>query len=207
MHARTIRVHGDPSSLDRSVDVLNSQVIPQLRQFPGFQGAYWAADRESGKGIAFFFYGSEQNLRETADRAGQLRNTVLQAIGTQLDEVKEHEVVADTGEKVHATASHIRVTTIKTDPARREDGIARIKDTVIPTARGFPGFQGGFWLATLEGGPSLGCTLWDSRESLDGSRSMADSLRRDSAAATGAEVLGVEEFEITARADGGAAAG
>lgn len=207
MHARTVRTEGPPESYDRTRQLLDDQVIPALQQLPGFQGAYWVGSREAGKGIGFFFYSDADKLKETADRAQQLRGEAVQAAGGNITEVKEHEVVVDTGEKIHDSATHMRVTTLRADPGRRADGIARINDTVIPQSRQIPGFLGGFWLSTLDGREVLACTLWDGAASLEGSRPVTEALRGGAASATGSEVVGVEEFEIVARAKTPAAAG
>ena len=200
MHARTVRSEGSPDVLEKFTELIQSQVVPTLNTYPGFAGAYWIVDREAGKGIAYFFYESADHLKETADRAGALRESIAEQTGSRVTEVKEHEVIADTGQKVHHDATHARVTTLRVDPARRQDGIDTVKSVVIPNAQKLPGFLGGFWLN--DGAhQSSGVTLWDSQASLEGSRIPVDRLRQDAAARSGAEVLSVEEFEILARAD------
>jgi hypothetical protein len=199
MHARTVRSEGPAEVLDKLTELIQGQAIPALNTYPGFAGAYWLADRPGGKGAGFFFYETADNLKETAERAGALRESIAQQTGGKITDVNEHEVVADTGHKVHSAASHARVTTLKIDPSRRGEGVKYLNDVVIPTAQGFTGFLGGFWLN--DGGTTAtGVTLWDGQASLEGSRTMADKLRETSAGVTGSKVISVEEFEIVARA-------
>jgi hypothetical protein len=201
MHARTVRSEGPPEAYDTMKQVLNDQVIPALEGFPGFQGAYWVGSREAGKGMGFFFYSDADKLKETAERAREMRDATSASAGGSITEVKEHEVVADTGEKVHGGATHMRVTSLAIeDEDRREEAIRQVKEVIIPTARGFKGFLGGFWLRSLDGSTAMGCTLWDSQQNLEASRAMADKLRQSAAPATGSRIAGVEEFEIVARA-------
>ena len=200
MHARTVRMEGSQEAFDRTKEVIEEQIIPVIRQLPGFQGAYWAGDRSAGKGLAVFFYSDADKLMEAAERARQMRDSSTQAAGGSITSVKEHEVIASTGEKVHSGATHMRVTSLRSDPSRKADGIAQVEGTVIPNAKKMAGFMGGFWLMTLDGREVLACTLWAGRESLEASRSPAGQLRRGAADATGTDVLGVEEFEIVARA-------
>lgn len=200
MHARTMRMEGSQEAFDRTKGVIEEQIIPVVHQLPGFEGAYWAGDRSAGKGFAVFFYSDADKLREAAERAQQMRDSGTQTAGGSITSVKEHEVIASTGEKVHSGATHMRVTSLRSDPSRRADGIAQVEGNVIPNAKKMPGFMGGFWLITLDGREVLACTLWDGRESLEASRAAADQLRQGAADASKTEVLGVEEFEIVARA-------
>lgn len=61
-------------------------------------------------------------------------------------------------------AKFARVTFGESDPARFEEGIANLNQTVIPQARELPGFQGGYWLADRATGKILAVVVYDSEE-------------------------------------------
>src|ERR671923_238348 len=54
-----------------------------------------------------------------------------------------------------------RVTFGEGDPARMDEGIANLNETVIPRARELPGFQGGYWLADRTTGQILAVVVFD----------------------------------------------
>ena len=207
MHARSIRVESSPDRLDRLTEAIEKEAIPALYQFPGFQGAYWFADRSSGTGLGIFFYDSAERLSQTRDRAARLRDSIAEQTGAKFTEVKELEVIADTGRKIHTRASHARVSSIQGDPSRRAETVQHISESILPNLQRMDGFQGGVWLLDLGGGPSHAVTLWEGQASLDQTRPRADQLRSQSSAQIGADVRGVEEFEIAARAEAPAGGG
>jgi len=93
-----------------------------------------------------------------------------------------------------------RVTTVEGDPDTLEAGVKLIQETVIPTARELPGFQGGYWLADRDAGKMLGITLWASKDELDASEETANRLRTDTTQEAGSTIGSVERFEVVAQA-------
>ncbi|NKX56260.1 antibiotic biosynthesis monooxygenase [Arthrobacter mobilis] len=61
-----------------------------------------------------------------------------------------------------------------------------------------PGCRGLYFLKGKESGKSLAITLWDSEEAMTASRQAADKLRAQLSSDSKMEIVGVEEFEVTA---------
>jgi heme-degrading monooxygenase HmoA len=95
-------------------------------------------------------------------------------------------------------AKFARVTFAEADPARVEDGIANIKEVVIPRARELPGFQGGYWLADREAGKVIGVTMFDSEESLRETDEAAAQIRQQAGSAIGVTFSAIESYEVIA---------
>ena len=57
--------------VDKAREELHSQVIPGVKQSPGFVHGTWSADREAGRGIGFVVF----DTRENAEAAQQFMLT------------------------------------------------------------------------------------------------------------------------------------
>ena len=93
MHAVVVRV--TIHNLDRTREVLNSQVVPQVSAAPGFKAGYWTwstGGGESTNGLSMIVFDSEENARA----AGELVSAIAADApdDVTLDGVEVREVVA-----------------------------------------------------------------------------------------------------------------
>ena len=92
MHAVVVRV--TIHNLDRTREVLNSQVVPQVSGAPGFKTGYWTWSTGGGgsNGLSMIIFDSEENARAAGERVSAI------AVGAPddvtLDGVEVREVVA-----------------------------------------------------------------------------------------------------------------
>src|SRR5437870_1633863 len=93
---------------------------------------------------------------------------------------------------------HARRTKTKVSPDRVDTAVKVIEEQVIPGAQKLPGFVGGYWLLDRSTGEGVGFTFFDSRESLEASQVAADQIRAQATQEIGAEVVGVDLFEVVA---------
>jgi hypothetical protein len=94
---------------------------------------------------------------------------------------------------------HARVVHSKGDPAKVDEVTRMIKETVIPNAKKFAGFKGGYWLIDRTTGTGLGVTVFESEAALQASEEAAKKIR-EGAPATGVQITGVERYEVIAQA-------
>jgi hypothetical protein len=92
MHALVVRVtiHNE----DRTREVLNNQVVPQVSSAPGFKSGYWTWSTGGGglNGLSMIMFDSEQNARAAGEKI-----TAIAASATDdvtLDGTEVREVVA-----------------------------------------------------------------------------------------------------------------
>jgi hypothetical protein len=97
-------------------------------------------------------------------------------------------------------AKFARVTFGEGDPARMDEGIANLNQTVIPRARELPGFQGGYWLADRATGKILAVVVYDSEEHIRQTDEAAGQLRQQVKSAAGVDFTGVETYEVIGQA-------
>jgi len=94
MWARISRIEGSPEALDAVVANVNDEVIPGVKQMPGFAGAYFLADRETGRFLAMTLWDSEEQLRAGEEAANRLREGSASATGGTITGVERYEVIA-----------------------------------------------------------------------------------------------------------------
>jgi hypothetical protein len=70
MHALVVRV--TIHNADRTREVLNSQVVPQVSVAAGFKAGYWtwSTGRAELNGLSMIVFDSEENARAAGDRIG-----------------------------------------------------------------------------------------------------------------------------------------
>jgi heme-degrading monooxygenase HmoA len=91
-----------------------------------------------------------------------------------------------------------RMTILQGSPNNVADGIKAVQEQVIPAAQKMSGFKGMIALADRASGKMIGITLWESEDAMRASAEAANRLRSASAAAGGATLLSVEQFEVVA---------
>lgn len=93
---------------------------------------------------------------------------------------------------------YLRVTAFKSDPAKLDEAIAYIKSKVIPALSKAPGYLGATCVVDRQKGEGAASTLWESLEAMNKAEQLGQQARTDSSEATGAQMLDVDRFEITA---------
>jgi hypothetical protein len=93
MNALVVRV--TIHNADRTREVLNNQVVPQVSGSPGFKTGYWtwSTGGEELTGLSMVIFDSEENARAAGDRVSAIAADVGRDDVT-LDSVEVREVVA-----------------------------------------------------------------------------------------------------------------
>ena len=92
MYAVVIRV--TIHNVDRTREVLNGQVVPQVSGAPGFKAGYWTWSTGGGgtDGLSMIVFDSEENARAAGDRVSAIAADAPDDV--TLDGVEVREVVA-----------------------------------------------------------------------------------------------------------------
>ena len=86
MHAVVVRVTIE--DFDAAVAALREQVVPRVKQVPGFVTGYWTRKEEDGLSMIVF------ESEEGAQRAAEMLPTVTPPQGVTVESVEVREVVA-----------------------------------------------------------------------------------------------------------------
>ena len=68
MHAVVVRVElPEGGTIEQGRQMINEQVIPRVKQLPGFRGGYWLAPPSGRDGLSFILFEDEQSARNAAE--------------------------------------------------------------------------------------------------------------------------------------------
>jgi hypothetical protein len=92
MHALVVRV--TIHNADRTREVLNNQVVPQVAGAPGFKTGYWTWSSGGGElnGLSMIIFDSEEDARAAGDRVRAIADDARDDV--TLDGVEVREVIA-----------------------------------------------------------------------------------------------------------------
>ncbi len=90
---------------------------------------------------------------------------------------------------------YARSTTVHADPQRIDDGIANVRDEVMPAVQSMPGCMGLSMLVDRTTGRCIVTTSWDSEESMSASREAVRAMREQATDVMGGQ-FEVQEWEI-----------
>ncbi|WP_040339816.1 antibiotic biosynthesis monooxygenase [Candidatus Blastococcus massiliensis] len=93
---------------------------------------------------------------------------------------------------------YARSTTLTADPTRMDDGIADVRDNVMPAVLDMEGCTGLSMLCDPPSGRCIVTTAWDSEEAMAATRDRVGHLRDRAAERFGATAPQVQEWEIAA---------
>ncbi len=91
---------------------------------------------------------------------------------------------------------YVRTTTIQADPAKIEDGIAHVRDQVIPMVTAMDGCVGMSMLVDRESGRCIATTAWESEAALRDSAEKVRPLRDGAEQALGTSTSSVDIWEV-----------
>jgi heme-degrading monooxygenase HmoA/quinol monooxygenase YgiN len=91
---------------------------------------------------------------------------------------------------------YARTTTITADPMRMDEGIADVRDNVMPAVGDMDGYTGLSMLCDRDSGRCIVTTGWQSEESIAASRDRVMRMRERAAEQFGARNTQVQEWEI-----------
>jgi hypothetical protein len=91
---------------------------------------------------------------------------------------------------------YARSTTVHADPQRIDDGIAYVRDEIMPAVQSMPGCMGLSMLCDRDSGRCIVTTSWDSEESMSASRDAVMPMRERATDVMGGG-FDVQEWEIT----------
>src|SRR5437870_2927177 len=93
MFGRSTIINADPAKFDEGVRIYREEVVPAVKDQPGFKGGFSMSDRESGRNISITFWETEEALRNSEGAANSIRSESLAKLGiTEPPTVERMEV-------------------------------------------------------------------------------------------------------------------
>jgi hypothetical protein len=93
---------------------------------------------------------------------------------------------------------YTRTTTIQADPAKIDEGIAHVRDQIIPAVTAINGCVGMSLLVDRDSGRCIAATAWESESAMNNSAETVRPLRSQAEQVLGAETSAVDAWEVGA---------
>ncbi|WP_067862752.1 hypothetical protein [Nocardia shimofusensis] len=196
MYARSSTIAAQPSSIDRGITYLRTELMPNLAELEGWVGLSLMVDRATGRCIATTAWESEDALRSSRPRVQPLRDGLTQALNGQAQKVEEWEVAVMHRDHLSGPRACTRCTWMQLDPADIDRMIEMFKTGPLPEFEKIEGFRSASLFVDRATGRVVGSTVWSSIEELESSRAQTDRIRSGVIRQLGAEVLEVAEFRL-----------
>ena len=92
MYARASTFTGNAEDFDRGAERIQSELLPRLKEVPGYKGLLSLVDRSAGQSLSITLWDSEEAMSRSREVAKQLRSQVAALAGGEIVSVTEYEV-------------------------------------------------------------------------------------------------------------------
>jgi len=195
MFARSTTVAVETSSIDRAIDLLRDELMPELMDIDGCIGLSALIERESGRCITTSAWRSAEAMRASAGQVAPLRDRLIIALGATRPLVQEWEIPVMHRAHMAPVGACARVSWLKGAPASVDDSIESFR-MITPALDDLTGFCSASLLINRGTGEAVSTVTYDNAEALARTREAAERLRKRGAEQAGAKVLEVAEFEL-----------
>ncbi len=196
MYGRVIRLKGDPGKREEAMKLWKETTLPAIKKQPGFLGISMVGNRQTGDGLSVSYWETEHQTKQAREQVRPIALKNLEKTGGQIAEEDEVEVFISKRFKPAKSGVWVRVTTLQSDPAKLEQGIAEFKQKILPKLEGQTGCRGGFLMGNRSTGKSFGGSWWETEEDLKNSEAAIVDTRREIVEHTGGKSAKTEAFEV-----------
>ncbi|MEX0850761.1 MAG: hypothetical protein WD015_04580 [Gaiellaceae bacterium] len=178
------------------IDGLITTIQDRIRageELPGAKRFLMLIDREAGTSLGITFFENEEAIRAAEPTFERMGDEIPEGVRGRRTSVEIYEVAID---DIADGARAARVSSLEGSQGGIDDGIAFIREQIIPEAADLTGWRGILTLADRQTGRAKTVTFWDGPESLRASEARADELRAQAADAMGDSIAGVDRYEV-----------
>ena len=189
MYARSTTFNGMPDNTDAGIAFVKNEAAPMLDSVEGCRGLSLIVDRETGQCVATTSWETEELMNASNERLRPLRDRGRDILGGSI-QVDEWEIAV-----MHRThhGECCRVSWLRGDL----DAMAEtFRVAILPALEQTDGFCSASLLMNRESGIGCASTVWQDRAAMEASRSSADTMRNQTAADAGGEIIEVHEFDL-----------
>jgi len=198
MFVRRTRVEGSPEKLDQTIQTYPQQLLPVMKQEPGFRGAVLLANRTTGATQSVTLWESEEAERASRPTGEKLRAQAVQSSGGRVLDVESYEeVVSELSDAAQpGMASFMRVNSLQAAPDKLEDGIRFVREQVVPMLKQQAGFRALRMGVNRENGRAYVTSAWESADTRQASDTAVRAQRGQAGELMGGIQVSVDEYEV-----------
>jgi heme-degrading monooxygenase HmoA len=94
LHARMTTIHSPAERMDDGIEKVRDDVLPAMRNIPGFKGIIGLVDRNANTGITISLWEDERAMEEGEQEGARLRDEAAKAMKAETEPmVNRYEVV------------------------------------------------------------------------------------------------------------------
>jgi hypothetical protein len=93
MHAVVVEVDASGAEQEEALGRLRDEIVPQIKQAPGFQSGTWLMLNQDAKGLGLVLFDSEENAQAAASRFA-VGESPQPGVTVERNEVREVAVTA-----------------------------------------------------------------------------------------------------------------
>ncbi|MGI9146454.1 MAG: hypothetical protein ACR2IK_07920 [Chloroflexota bacterium] len=198
MFVRRTRVEGSPDRLDQASEIYQQQLLPAMKQAPGFRGTVLLANRATGAAQSVTLWESEAAERSSRPAGERLRAQAVQSSGNRVLDVESYEEVLQElgGASQPGTGSFMRFNSLQAAPEKLDAGIRFMREQVVPLLKQQAGFQAVLMGVNRNNGRTYVTSAWESAAAREASDAAIRDQRRETGELMGASQVSVDEYEI-----------
>jgi hypothetical protein len=194
MYARTTTVRGDPRAVDDGIGFVRDSVWPMVQKMSGCVGQSMLADRDAGRCIITTAWATDEALRASAETVKESRAQAAEVLRADTVAIEEWEIAAL--HRVHPAGDGACARVIWSETDQMDGMLDSFRMSLLPRMEELPGFCSVSLLTDRMTGRASAAITYESRDALVRSRGMATGMREDFAAAMGARITEVAEFDL-----------
>jgi hypothetical protein len=193
VYARSTTFQAEPGKIDDGIAFIRDEVMPAAAD--GCIGLSMICDRESGRCIATTAWSSEAAMNGSEQKMEPMRQRAAEVIGGEAS-VDRWEIAVLHRQAAAGDGASVRCTWLSMDPSAVNNTIETFRMTTIPAFEEMDGFRSASLMVDRATGRAVASTTFESRETLETSRSAAQAVRTRTVDQLGATVMDVHEFEL-----------
>ena len=189
MYARSSTFHGRPESIDAGIRFVQAEAGPMLAHTAGCRGLSLLVDRDTGYCIATSSWETEEAMTASDPALRAMRERGRDILGASM-QVDSWEIVA-----MHRShhGECCRVSWLEGDVDTMTE---TFRTVLLSRLEEMDGFCSASLLVDRASGLCCATTTWETRETMEASRSAADEMRTRTAAEASGAVVEVHEFDL-----------
>lgn len=192
MYARVATFEGDVGRIDELIATINERA-GSGQDLPEAKRAVMLVDRQSGTSVGIMLFETEDAISRAEPVFERMGDEIPEELRGKRTSVEIYEVLV---EDIADGAKAARISSLEGSSDRIDDGVAFIKEQILPEAGEISGWRGILTLVDRANGITKTITFWDSQETLAASEERATELRNEAAAAFDETVTGVDRYEV-----------
>jgi heme-degrading monooxygenase HmoA len=165
-----------------------------LDKLDGYMGCGLLVDRESNIALSVTYWATAEARQASEQASARIRAQVVGESVRQIEMDRFEEVISERT-RAPGGQAFLRMTDLYGVPDKLDDGIAFVRDEVLPVLKQQPAFRAMLVSVNRETGRMAAASIWETAEARAASEASIQSLRGEAARLLGASGARVENFE------------